>query len=206
MMWRLVELLSGMLARDERDAVRGDIAESGESAAQALRDVLGLVLRRQAMLWKGWRPWLALAALVVPLGMQLGRSSALTAHTSSIYIWMYANNWDWALVKYPGFRHDIAYYAGTYALSYLMLACSAWAGGIAVGWLSRRAISVNAALFCAVVLTTPYPKVPFAGGSSNAAVFSLTFYRVVFPVIVQTALVLLPAIWGMRLGSREKIA
>src|SRR5205814_7627277 len=34
--------------------------------------------------------------------------------------------------------------------------------------------------------------------SSNAAVFQLTFYRVMFPLIVQLVLVLIPSVWGMR--------
>jgi hypothetical protein len=44
--WSLVEILSRMLEPDERDAVRGDLAESRETGGQALRDVLGLVARR----------------------------------------------------------------------------------------------------------------------------------------------------------------
>jgi hypothetical protein len=48
-----------MLDSDERLAVRGDLEESGETGLQAVWDVLGLVVRRQAALWKDWRPWLA---------------------------------------------------------------------------------------------------------------------------------------------------
>jgi hypothetical protein len=46
--WQLVEILSLMLHSDERQAVRGDLAESGETGSQALSDVLGLAFRRQA--------------------------------------------------------------------------------------------------------------------------------------------------------------
>jgi len=35
----------------------------------------------------------------------------------------------------------------------------------------------------------------------NAAVFDVTFYRAMFPLIVQTVLVALPALWGMRQGA-----
>ena len=35
--WSLVDTLSGMLDPDEREAVRGDLAESGETGGQALR-------------------------------------------------------------------------------------------------------------------------------------------------------------------------
>ena len=73
--WWLVDRLSRMLEPGEREAVRGDIAESGETAGQALRNVLSLVVRRQAALWKGWRPWLTFAALVAPLGILLSLGS-----------------------------------------------------------------------------------------------------------------------------------
>jgi hypothetical protein len=203
--WRLVDVLSRWLEPREREAVRGDIAESGENCRQALRDVAGLVVRRQAALWKSWRPWVALSLVAVPLGITLGRASARTAHTSAIYIWLYANNWDWALVKYAGFRHDIAQYTAAFALSYFSLVCAAWVSGFALGWLSRRAVPFNAAFFCLIVLLTKYQPAPFGGGHANAPVFALAFYRVAFPWIVQVTLVLLPSLWGMRFGSKEKI-
>ena len=69
--WRLVEITSQVLEPSERDAVRGDLAESSETTGQALRGVLGLVLRRQAALWKDWRPWVILTALIFPVAMLL---------------------------------------------------------------------------------------------------------------------------------------
>ncbi|MBZ5634636.1 MAG: hypothetical protein LAO55_16045 [Acidobacteriia bacterium] len=62
--------MSRMLEPDEREASRGDLAESGEHGGQALLGLVGLVVRRQAALWKDWRPWLALVGLVIPLGMR----------------------------------------------------------------------------------------------------------------------------------------
>jgi hypothetical protein len=69
--WWCVDLASHALAPQEREVVGGDFAESGESGGQALRDLLGLIVRRQAALWKGPGPWVALLGLVVPLGMML---------------------------------------------------------------------------------------------------------------------------------------
>ncbi|HEX6824397.1 MAG TPA: hypothetical protein VF123_20220 [Candidatus Sulfotelmatobacter sp.] len=62
----LVELAAQLLQRDERQAVLGDLVEDGENAWQGLLDVLSLVLHRQAILWKSWRPWLAAFGLTVP--------------------------------------------------------------------------------------------------------------------------------------------
>jgi hypothetical protein len=83
--WRLVDILSLMLHPDECDVVRGDLAESGAAGSQALRDVLGLVVRRQAAPWMHWRPWLTLVSLVVPLGMLLSVTSRGTADGSAVY-------------------------------------------------------------------------------------------------------------------------
>jgi hypothetical protein len=44
---RLVEHLSRWLGSEDRDAVLGDVAESGVHGRRALQDVSGLVLRRQ---------------------------------------------------------------------------------------------------------------------------------------------------------------
>ena len=69
--WGLVDISSRLLESAEREAVCGDLAESGVTGSRALGDILGLVVRRQAALWADWRPWLGLVGLVVPLGMLL---------------------------------------------------------------------------------------------------------------------------------------
>jgi hypothetical protein len=203
---RLAESLARLLEPDERQAVLGDIAESGESAIEALRDVLGLVARRQAALWKGTRPWLALFGLVIPLAVALGRASMRTAHTSAIYFWMYFNNWDWDLLRNPAFRFNTRQVGQHFALSYLQLIVLSWAGGRVLAWAGRRAAPVHALLFSLAVLATPFPQ-PLSRGpavESNAPVFALVFYQTVFPWILQTALVLLPALWAMRQAARKE--
>src|SRR4051794_31664948 len=91
--WRLVDLLSRMLNPDERDAVIGDQAESDVSGGQALRDLLGLIVRRQMALWQGWLWCLVLTGLFIPLGPLLTVFSRRTADGNAIYLWLYANNW-----------------------------------------------------------------------------------------------------------------
>ena len=72
--WRLVDILSRMLEVEERQAVRGDLAESGESIGRALRDALGLIVRRQIGLWTEWQPWLALLGVACLAGVPLSRT------------------------------------------------------------------------------------------------------------------------------------
>ena len=145
--WWLVEVAARSLEPGEREAVSGDVAESGETGGQALRDVLGLVVRRQAELWKDWRPWLVLLGLVVPLGVLLSLVSRMTADSSGIYAWMYLNNWTWTYLSNAGARADLIRYGAGISLNYLALVCWSWTGGFVLGVWSRRTIAVNVSLF-----------------------------------------------------------
>src|SRR5882757_11527622 len=79
--WSLVEVAAQLLERREREAVLGDLAETGESVWQGLFGILGLAVRRQLALWKNWRPWLASFGLALPgslllMGFSVSVSSA----------------------------------------------------------------------------------------------------------------------------------
>ena len=211
--WWLVEAASRLLSPDEQEVVCGDFAESGESGGQALCHVVGLVARRQAALWTHWRPWLTLAGLVVPVGMLLSVVSRRTADLSSIYIWMYANNWRWGDLRNTGFWHVLAETVSLVFMSNLALVCWSWTSGFVLGSVSRGIFRVNGILFCltlcfGVLVGAPlylaYYWHHLLGLSPlpdpNAAVFALTFYRVMFPLIVQAVLVVGPSLWGMRQG------
>src|ERR1700750_3381413 len=65
-LWSLVEFAARPLSRDEREAVLGDSLEAGDGAWQTLSGVLGFVFRRQILLWKSWRPWLAVFVFGLP--------------------------------------------------------------------------------------------------------------------------------------------
>jgi hypothetical protein len=199
----LIDGVSRALDRDERDAVCGDFSESGITGSRALRDLLGLIVRRQVQLWADWRPWLALAGLVAPVGMLLSVVSRNWAVGGAIYGWLYVDNWTWGYLASSGARADLARTVASLGVSYLALVAWAWTTGFALGSLSRRAVCMTGPLFCIVVFagtlgtTTTGLQNPF-----NAAVFSVPFYRVVLPVIIRAVLVVLPALWGMGNGSR----
>jgi hypothetical protein len=84
--WSLVDFVSQLLEPEEREAVQGDLMEAGEGDWQALRDVLGLVVRRQAGLWKNWRPWLAAFGLAVPSTLLLMGFSLSVSRTYQQFI------------------------------------------------------------------------------------------------------------------------
>ena len=211
--WWLADLVSRTLEPDERAAVRGDLAELGGTGGQALMDVLGLALRRQSALWKHWTPWLVLVSLVLPLGVLLCLISRRGADGSAIYLWLYVNNWDPAFLSDPGFRHELAQHTGAIMSGYFTLFCWSWSTGFLLGSVSRRSLPIQSVLFVLFVLFGASLGAPpqHLGNalfhrardfSNNSAIFDLAFYRVAFPLILQLALVLAPAVWGMRHAER----
>jgi outer membrane protein assembly factor BamB len=180
--WWLVDTVSRLLAPDERDAVRGDFAELGVTGGQALCDVIGLVARRESILWKDWRPWLALFGQVGPLGVLLGQGSIRL----SIVLSMYCN-----------YRLGIS--AGMVCGALVLIPWS-WTVGFVLGSLSRRAIWVNGALFYLIWLYGLLwgPKPPYG----EYDVLEGNFYRIVLPLTVQAFVFLLPSIWGVHQGLR----
>jgi hypothetical protein len=136
----LVDRVSRLLDPDERDAVRGDFAELGITRAQAVVEVLGLVVRRQAALWTEWGPWLALVGVVIPFGVVLGQLSWSWADGSAIYGFLYINNWTWAYLESPGARRDLLDISTRVCLNDLALIGWSWTGGFALSSLSRRTL------------------------------------------------------------------
>jgi hypothetical protein len=208
--WRLMEILSLALAPEEREAVYGDLAESGASGAQAIAEVFGLVARRQGALWQGWRPWLVLLAVSAPLAMLLSLAARTMASESALPIWMYSGNWTRTYLTSPGARMDLLRYGGEILLHYGMLFCWSWIGGLLLRCLSLASIPVQGSLFSVVLLFGEFFRIPQALGywmplplrAGNHPVFASTFYRAVFPAILFAVLVVIPFLWGIRQGAR----
>jgi hypothetical protein len=213
--WRLAEFASQALQPDERDAVLGDFAESGESGGQALLGVLGLFARRQAALWKDWRPWLVLVGLVVPLAWLLSINSRLAAGASAVYFWSYLNNWDWSLLKYVGFWYILRDSILAVLMQSVVLVCWSWSAGFLLGSVSRRIMPANGVLFCVlsivgqVLCVSPYLAYGYRQFThrplpdAHQPISALLFYREVFPVIVQAVFVIVPVLWAMRRAATD---
>jgi hypothetical protein len=195
----LVGKFSLALEPDERETVLGDFAESGTSASRALRELSGLVMRRQAITWQRWQPWLALAALAVPLGFVLSLVSRSWANGSAIYLWLYFDNWTWGYLDSPGARSDLLAFGANLCLSYLTLVAWSWTAGFVLGSLSRSAAWLNATLFAVILFAGTVGTVTTAtANGNNGAVFSEAFYRVAYPILVRGILVVWPALRGVR--------
>jgi hypothetical protein len=173
--WSFIDVLSGLLEREEREAVQGDLIEAGESAWQGLLAVLGLVIRRQLLLWKNWRPWLAAFGLALPSSFLLMGFSLSVSRAYQHFIGPTVLSAT-GLTVGPGFVLLLC--------NVLLLAAWSWTGGFVVGSVSRRTVWVSAALSFAPCL------------------FCLERFRVESLSRFCLLLFLLPAIWGVQRGLR----
>lgn len=174
--WSLVEVTSQLLKGDEREAVLGDLVEAGESAGQAVLDIVGLVFRLQAGLWKSWRPWLAGFGLSLPASLFLMGVSLSVSQTYQRLI-------------SPNFVDGSGMAPGSALLplicKVLLLIGWSWSGGYVVGSISRRTVWISAVLCCSPCL------------------FCLASFRVPSLSRFCLLLFLLPAIWGVGQGLRK---
>jgi hypothetical protein len=174
--WSLVDLAARLLERDEREAVLGDLVEARESAWEGFFGVLGLVVRRQALLWKSWRPWLA------GFGVALPNSFLLMGASLSV-------SWSYQRLLCPNLLREASLTLGSGLMVLLyqavLLTGWAWTGGFVVGAASRRTLWVST-LLC-----------------YSPCLFCLSRFRVESLSRFCLLLFLLPAIWGVRRGLRS---
>jgi hypothetical protein len=174
--WLLMNFVSQLLERDEREAVLGDLAEAGESAWRGSLGVLGLAVRRQALEWKSWRPWLAGFVVAMPSSYLLvAVSASVTATFQRVVL-----------------HRTLGWHSPTGNEGFLLLLCHAflliawsWTVGFAVGAVSRRTVWISIALCAGLIF--------------------LCAHGFVSGVLCEISLILffVPAIWGMWQGIRS---
>jgi hypothetical protein len=156
----LADRVALLLDPDEREAVRGDLAESGESGPQAIVGMAGLVARRQAALLWELRPWLALA-VAMWAGLILTRQAGRWSHQSATYLWMYLANWRMSDVGNTGFWRLMAQEIGHLLVGCSLLMAGSLAAGIPMGMSqARRNTWVTGALFCGVLAVANLARIP----------------------------------------------
>jgi hypothetical protein len=219
--WRVVLWLSGFLGHAEREAVLGDLSESGESGGKAVANVLGLVVRRQTVVLLDLRLWLAVAFVVLPISYMLSAITQATAGQGAVYSWMYLNNWDWTITRNPGFWHVLREMAMNFGVACLILACWSWSAGFLIGRFPNSVSQAGRNTFVVLIAASFLVDAParfinfwmFLRGlplrpllpDYNAPVTANVFYHLFFPWIVLAILVILPAFSGIRQGNRSSL-
>ena len=192
--WWLADAALQFLDAGERDAVRGDLAECGAGGWRALREVLGLVVRRQAACWMECQPWLAVVAIVLPIGLMLSHASRWWAD-DAVFTTLQYRLLEWSRVGNPGWRSDLFLPAWAALTCGASLAGWSWTSGYVLASLSRRAVWITVGLFALVVFLGTLGTTTIV--RTHSGVFAEHFFAVVFPRLVRVGLVLLPALWGM---------
>jgi hypothetical protein len=180
--WVLVESAARLLEPDERESVLGDLMEAGESAWRGLLGIIGLVIRRQMDLWRGWRPWLA------GFGVALPNSSLLMGVSLSVS-WSYMRLLCPELLAQASLSKPSAFFVLLWQA--VLLIGWSWTGGFVVGSVSRRTLWAST-LLC-----------------YSPCLFCLTRFRVGSLPRFSILLFLLPAFWGAHRGlqiSRMKLS
>ena len=125
----LAEMATIFLAPKDRDAVLGDLAETGASGWSALGSVLGLVVRQQTELWRAWQPWVASGVAFAGSLLLLGVSFGLSVDSRDLL------------------RGERGY--GSVLCEALLMLSWAWTSGFVVGSLSGKTRWVSGVL-CAI--------------------------------------------------------
>jgi hypothetical protein len=186
--WWLVDRLSRGLEQGERDAVLGDIAEAGESGGDALLDLLGLAVRRQAS--SSTEVW-AVAGLIAPVAMFVRGLRPPASWLEEVIGQLHAILSQGVLEESAMTRSD----------DILRLVCgvlliAGWAGmaGFALGSVLRRRAWKYAAFVCVLwwLLTGP----PARG------MFGVPLRQILIWLTVQLLLILVPFLVGVSHGVR----
>ena len=200
----VVDVLLRALDPIERGVVEGDFNEMHLPQARALRELSGLLVRRQLAAWLDWRPWAAVVFVALPLGMVLSLVSRYWANVTAIYAWLYIDNWTSGYLASPGARSYLLHTTTVFSVECVALILWAWTIGLAVASVSRRTVWATYALFGLVLFAGTFGSTTTAvRNSANAAVFSLTLYSVGLPLVFRIVFILLPALHGMRKAIRE---
>jgi hypothetical protein len=204
--WWLVDVVSRLLDEREREVVHGDLAECGTSAGKALREIVGLVVRRQVTQWYGWESWIALLTVVIPVGALLSHASRSWAEGAAEGILLYGRLWDFSYLANPGWRADLTSFAVGTAAAWLALIGWSWTSGFALTRLSRPTAWLTVTMLCLVVVMATWGTNTIAHlqrhhGPSLQHHITFAF----FPRVLRMFLVIVPVVWGARRGMRPAL-
>jgi len=201
--WWLLNVLARGIEPSERDVVLGDLAESDEGIAAGIRDLLGLIIRRQAALWTSWRPWLVLFGIGCLAGVPLSRIAFRLDVDIGQQLMAYHRH---------GVRFETGLTAGQDLACLLCLAGAllgwSWTCGFVLGSLSGRAAWFTWLVFYLVVLDSAWARFVLAGNIILRDPRPLRLLMVAtlhtLPFSIAALLFLFPALFGAFTGVRRR--
>lgn len=206
----LVNTLSSALEPHAREAVVGDLTELRVSCTRTIYELLGLILRREAQLFKTWRPWLALIGIVGAIGWFLSNICLVLISDVTRHAFVYWQYGVWYNSGLTGTQEIEVAICTSFAV-----VCWSWLGGFTLAALSGKAALINRSLFCLAwfCLCGPLGLLLYFARFVLSALglvalphtvgFSALAFFAGFHLSLATLLFLVPALLGMRRGRRS---
>jgi hypothetical protein len=163
-----------------------------------------VVVRRQAPLWKDWRPWLAVIGLAGLVGVQLSHvvlSLSLALDMQFRTYWIYGVRYGTGLT---GFEETVMLLSQG-----LALVAWSWTAGCVLGSLSRRTVWITGTLYFLAGLYSLFLTLYFLVWvhpwtfDHHPREFPLVLFMLALLFALQIILFLLPSISGVRHGLRK---
>jgi len=189
----IVDGLLTEFTEDDRNAICGDATELGFNQTALLRDLVSLLVRREAHAWTALRPWRTLVCAVLPLGFALSVVSRFWSGGLAISAFMYGQTGIAGAIGTVGARANLLEVVTRLAAHVILLAIWAWSVGrllrlwTGAAWMSNGVL-MTLIVFAGTVGSTTVGML----NPANAAVFSLPTYRLLVPFIVRGTAVVLP--------------
>jgi len=205
----LIATLSSTLEPELRESIVGDLTELRASPAKTIYEILGLILRQQARLWRAWRPWLVLIGIVGAIGWLLSNVClgliGDIARQSFVY-WQYGVPYNSGLT---GTQEIEIVVCTSFAI-----VCWSWLAGFTLVALSRKTAIINGTLFCLAwfCLCGPLGLLMYLArlvlnamrlvALPQVVTFSVLTFFVMVHLSLATLLLLIPSLVGMRRSLR----
>ncbi len=200
--WWIAGRVARLLCAQDRNMAMGDLTELGVSGGRALREVSGLVARRQMETWKDWRPWLALLGLAGMAGVGLSRLVFGFSVALSLQIRTY---WHYGVMMNDSTPGEVI---RSLICLVLVIGVWSWTSGLVLGLLSGRALWLTGPLFYLIVVQSFPAWLRYSGHliSRGSPSILLPVVIALLPLnIPPVASFLLPAIVGLRQGLRGRL-
>src|SRR5271169_3266158 len=139
----MLDKLSRTLEPELRHAVIGDLTELELLRRRAVWELLALVVRRQAISWREFGPWLALFGIAGPVVVLLSRISGGVVGELGRQAFMF---WQYGVPYSNNGLTNTQEFEDLFCFSVAII-CWSWLGGFVLAKLSGEALYVNGTLF-----------------------------------------------------------
>jgi hypothetical protein len=202
--------VASALGPDVRESVLGDLTELKVSSTRTIYELLGLILRQEARLWKTWRPWLALIGIVGAIGWLLSKLclGLIGGITRQAFVyWQYGVRYHSGLTGAQEIELVIC--------TSLAVVCWSWLAGFTLSDLSGKTALINRTLFFLAwfCLCGPLGLLLYSArlvlsalglvALPHAVDFSALAFYAAFHLSLATLLFLIPSLRGMRRARRS---